>query len=406
MTSPLKNDIDPTRAAGLARLAAFVPNAGRAYHNHRNFDFGPHDRSNVSVLSSYVRHRLVLEEEIAAAVLARHHFTAAEKFLQEVCWRTYWKGWLEHRPDIWRGYLDDVRVERARVECNAGLRRALAAAEHGTTDIACFDAWVSELVTTGYLHNHARMWFASIWIHTLGLPWQLGADFFLRHLLDGDAASNTLSWRWVAGLHTPGKVYFARADNIARYTNGRFPAEHGLKADAEAIQPAPLPPAGKLRPVRPVPQGQPLTLLVTEDDLVPETLVARGSIVSDVLCVDTSTVIAGVSPTVVAYKRAAMSDCRNRLQSAFAVAARTISPSELAAALTAATGSVITPEIPVGPTRDAISAALAASGSSIEPIVECRRAWDAVFWPYAKSGFFRLKAHIPEALIELGLPCG
>jgi deoxyribodipyrimidine photo-lyase len=66
---------------------------------------------------------------------------------------------------------------------------------------------VQELVETGYLHNHARMWFASIWIFTLRLPWELGADFFLRHLLDGDAASNTLSWRWVAGLHTKGKHY-------------------------------------------------------------------------------------------------------------------------------------------------------------------------------------------------------
>lgn len=403
MTTELMNDIEPRRAAGLARLAAFVPSAGRAYRDRRNFDLGPDDRSNVSVLSPYVRHRLVLEEEIVAAVLAQHSFASAEKFLQEVCWRSYWKGWLEHRPGIWRSYLDEVGLERERVDRNAGLRHTRAAAKHGTTEIACFNAWVSELVTTGYLHNHARMWFASIWIHTLGLPWQLGADFFLRHLLDGDAASNTLSWRWVAGLHTPGKVYFARADNIAHYTHGRFPAVHGLKTDGVASPPVSLPASGKLRPVRPVPTRQPVTLLVTEEDLSPETLLADGSSVAAVLCLDTSTAIAGVSPSVATYKRAAMADCRDRLQRAFAVPPRLIRLSELAAALAAATGPVVTAEIPVGPTRDAVTATLAASASSIDRLVECRRPWDAMFWPHAKSGFFRLKERIPAVLKELGL---
>ena len=97
----------------------------------------------------------------------------------------------------------------------------------GATGIDCFDAWARELVATGYLHNHARMWFASIWIFTLRLPWELGADFFLRHLIDGDPASNTLSWRWVAGLQTAGKTYLATAENIARFTGGRF-APQGL----------------------------------------------------------------------------------------------------------------------------------------------------------------------------------
>ena len=92
----------------------------------------------------------------------------------------------------------------------------------GNTGIDCFDFWVNELLEYGYLHNHARMWFASIWIHTLNLPWQLGADFFLKNLLDGDTASNTLSWRWVAGLHTQGKNYIATESNINKYTNNRF----------------------------------------------------------------------------------------------------------------------------------------------------------------------------------------
>lgn len=404
MTS-FPQEIEPSRAVGLARLAAFVPSAGRAYRDHRNFDLGPDNRSNVSVLSPYVRHRLILEEDIAAAVLARHSFTAAEKFLQEVCWRTYWKGWLEHRPGIWQSYLEDVGLEAARVERNAGLRHALSAAESGATDIACFNAWVAELLSTGYLHNHARMWFASIWIHTLGLPWQLGADFFLRHLLDGDAASNTLSWRWVAGLHTPGKVYSARAENIAHYTNGRFPAARGLKTDVEAPQPVSLPPAGKLRAERSVPTGQPVTLLVTEEDLSPETLFAGKAIVTDILCLDTSAATAGVSPMVASYKRAAMADCCERLQRAFAFKPRVITPSELALALPA-TRAVVTAEIPVGPTRDAITSSLGAAGGSIDRLVACRRSWDTAFWPHARWGFFRLKERIPDVLTGLGLPVG
>jgi deoxyribodipyrimidine photo-lyase len=118
------------------------------------------------------------------------------------------------------------------------VRTAYAQAVEGRTGIAAFDTFACDLVRHGYLHNHARMWFASIWIFTLKLDWELGADFFLRHLRDGDAASNTLSWRWVAGLHTKGKTYLARADNIARFTahrpDGPLTAE-GLAEEAEPL---------------------------------------------------------------------------------------------------------------------------------------------------------------------------
>ena len=192
----------PSREEGLRRLQDFVPRSGRAYAASRNHDFGPDVRTNVSLLSPYVRHRLIGEWEIAEAVLSRYALSTAEKFIQEVCWRTYWKGWLEQRPEIWQRYMSDVARLMREVEADPARREAYRRAVCGETGIACFDAWVQELRGTGYLHNHARMWFASIWFYTLKLDWQLGADFFLRHLLDGDPASNTLSWRWVCGLHT------------------------------------------------------------------------------------------------------------------------------------------------------------------------------------------------------------
>ena len=100
-----------------------------------------------------------------------------------------------------------------------------------TSGIECFDDWVKELIKYGYLHNHSRMWFASIWVHTLNLPWELGANFFLTHLLDADPASNTLSWRWVAGLHTEGKVYLANEDNIKKFTKERYTKKNILKKE-------------------------------------------------------------------------------------------------------------------------------------------------------------------------------
>lgn len=187
-----------TRAEGEARMAAFVPRMGRHYAAGRNYDYGPDKHRDVSGLSAYLRRRLVLEEEVVAAALAAHGPEQAEKFIQEVVWRGYFKGWLERRPVIWASYRDGVLQDLDALARDRALRRAVADAEAGQTGLACFDAWAQELVETGYLHNHARMWFASIWIFSLGLPWRLGANFFYRHLLDGDPASNTLGWRWLA----------------------------------------------------------------------------------------------------------------------------------------------------------------------------------------------------------------
>ena len=180
-----------TRQAGLDQLKAFIPHAGANYAKRRNYDFGPGQHSAVSQLSPYIRHRLIREDEVLRAVLDQHSSQNAEKFIQEVFWRTYWKGWLEMRPSVWGAYWAELALAWDQVQTQSGLRSEWEAACKGETGIECFDAWARELAQTGYLHNHSRMWFASIWIFTLRLPWALGADFFLRHLLDGDPASNT-----------------------------------------------------------------------------------------------------------------------------------------------------------------------------------------------------------------------
>ncbi len=196
----------PTRASALAQLDEFIAVA-RLYARDRNHVKPAHPA--VSKLAPAIRHRLISEEEVASIVLQAHSFGRVEKFIQEVYWRRYWKSWLALRPTVWSEYvsfLSDSSKDPA-VE-------TIANAESGN---AVIDHFAHELVTTGYLHNHARMWFAAWWVHEARLPWQWGADFFFRHLLDGDPASNTLSWRWVAGLQTPGKTYLARRSNLEKY---------------------------------------------------------------------------------------------------------------------------------------------------------------------------------------------
>jgi len=225
----------PSRSLALEKLTDFIPKAGLNYRNKRNYDFGPSNHNYVSQLSPFIRRRILTETEVLRAILNKYSLPSSEKFVQEVFWRTYWKGWLEMRPSVWLDYQNDLSRLENQIMTQAGLRKSWETACEGKTEIDCFDFWACELKETGYLHNHARMWFASIWIFTLNLPWQLGADFFLRHLLDGDPASNTLSWRWVAGLQTQGKTYLARRDNISKFTNDRFDPR-GLSSSAKALK--------------------------------------------------------------------------------------------------------------------------------------------------------------------------
>tara|TARA_B100000886_G_C20420358_1_gene491277 strand:- start:1258 stop:2439 length:1182 start_codon:yes stop_codon:yes gene_type:complete len=199
------------------RLVYFTENIIQKYAQQRNFDFHDKKKNCVSGLSAAINRRIIAEWDVARHVLSFHPYTKVEKFIQEICWRTYWKGYLEHYPSIWHRYIKDVE-KMQELKNYLNFKNAVSA----KTGIECFDFWMDELKNNGYLHNHSRMWFSSIWTHTLNLPWQLGADVFMQYLLDGDPASNTLSWRWVAGLHTRGKTYLANAENIKKFTGGLF----------------------------------------------------------------------------------------------------------------------------------------------------------------------------------------
>ena len=211
-------EFEASRAKAVDKLNHFVENNLFEYSRLRNFDFGPDNKSNISCLSPYITHGIINELEVIDKSLKKFSFLKNEKFIQEVLWRVYWKGWLELRPNVWSDYLKELNNLKSEFKNNQNYIDAI----EGKTNLQCFNEWVNELKVNNYLHNHVRMWFASIWTFTLELPWQLGAEFFMKHLYDGDAASNTLGWRWVAGIQTQGKHYLASEWNIKKFTNNRF----------------------------------------------------------------------------------------------------------------------------------------------------------------------------------------
>ncbi len=379
---------EPTRAAGLARLDAFAPAMGRRYAAERNHDHGRVGTwpANVSVLSPYLRHRLVEEQEVLSRALDDHGPDKAEKFVGEVLWRGYFRGWLEQRPAVWGRYLAERDGAMAAVDANGGLARDYRAAVEGRTGIDCFDAWARELSEHNWLHNHARMWFASIWIFTLRLPWVLGADVFLRHLLDGDSASNTLSWRWVAGLHTRGKAYAARADNIAKYTDGRFDPK-GLADHVEPLTEDFEQPLTRFTP-SPVPrvEGEWL-LLLHEGDLA----------IDHPLPTPPAAVIAlgprdeGLAEPVAAFRHAAIEDAAARASSAYGCPILRCETPEAIGAV-ADGRPIVSPHVPIG------------NAPPLPGVATFVRDYDAAIWPLATAGFFKVKSGAPAKLRALGLP--
>ncbi|MEM1263560.1 MAG: FAD-binding domain-containing protein, partial [Pseudomonadota bacterium] len=290
----------------------------------------------------------------------------------------------------------------AHAELTATEESDYQAAIAGKSGIACFDAWVNELIATGYLHNHARMWFASIWIFTLRLPWQLGAEFFLRHLLDGDAASNTLSWRWVGGLQTRGKTYLARADNIARYTEGRFGSITGL---AETAEPLPWiePPTPRrdfvvvaLRP------GLTSGLLITDDDFSPWPAIAGAQIASVAMLNSVNArTDTGVASNVAQFVTALSNDSAQSIEGRLGLVPQTVADSDAIIAWAEAQQlrQVIMPYTPVGPSADLLTDLANRLGKRDIRLANPLRRWDEAAWPHATRGFFPFRKIIPDLLV-------
>ncbi len=400
----------PNRAAGLAALDSFLPRAGKRYASTRNHDLGK-NRDNVSQLSPWLHAGLLSESEVLEAVLGQHSASAAEKFVSEVFWRIYFKGYLEQRPSIWRAYCGGRAFAFAGLDANASLRKGYDEATEGRTGIDAFDHWARELVETGYLHNHARMWFASIWMHTLKLDWHLGADFFLRHLMDGDAASNTLSWRWVAGLHTKGKHYIARKGNIARYTadhpEGPLPAE-GLASDAEPLTEA----EDHSRHTLDLPgteldldDGEPFALLLHDEAASHVALdLPRGPALVIGAARPEARSPHPIGDPARSFARAAVANGVEEAANAHDCESAVWDNEGDLVALLAERGitRLACPYLPAGWTRDALLPGLQAFANEGRTAILLSDL-DRATWPHAKGGFFGVKKVMHSAMREAGI---
>ncbi len=376
-------------------LERFLPQVEN-YATRRNFDFGPSDRSNVSRLAPYLTTRLITQRDVLTAILANREEESAGKFIQEVCWRTYWRGWLEMRPEVWTDWLADCEALGTTPEAESAERAITE-----PTGIDCFDAWVAELRATGYLHNHARMWFASIWIFTLGLPWQLGAQFFYRHLLDADAASNTLCWRWVAGIQTEGKHYLATADNISRFTEGRFSGSGRLVEDAGPISDSRkyVRQSLELPPEELPTEGRVGVLLHGEDccfELAVSAVVQPVGLASGWPYGFNQ--MTGWDGSVTAFRKDALVDATERAVRRWNVPHTDLSASHWGAAVAGWAEAerldcIITPFLPIGPWRDFLRPRLAEVACPVHEVV---RDWDRALWPHADRGFFPFRRHLRD----------
>jgi len=397
-----------TRADALARLEAFLAHAPQ-YAARRNHVVPGHPH--VSRLSAALRHRLLTEQEVVEATLAQHPFRVVEKFLQEVLWRGYWRGWLARNPQVWSRAVDQAAALEATLP--PGARRAAQAAAEGRSGEPLMDIFALELRETGYLHNHARMWWASFWVHHLGLPWALGAQHFARHLLDFDAASNTLSWRWVAGLQTPGKTYLVTPENLRRFCAPELLDRAGhIRLSTVSARPQPeapfaSPPSKPERWVEsapPTPPGgqRPVVLLHDED-----------------LCLESSP-LAHARPRAVAQWAPPLGPETPRPRAAWLERAREDAAARAAAhfgcsiqrcdsldavlgVCDAAEADALTLMAPaVGPLQDALEGLADAATARGRAVIARTRPWDRALAPHAARGFFPFWASVGPRLERRG----
>ncbi|MEN9926772.1 MAG: hypothetical protein RL268_2898 [Pseudomonadota bacterium] len=383
-----------TRATALARLDAFVSDAAASYGARRNLVDPSGSHAAVSRLSAALRRRLVSEEEVVRAVLAAHPFKQVEQFIAEVFWRTYWKGWLELHRGLWPETVAEIAGAKQQLLANGPAALQYQAAVNAATGIEAFDHWVRELENTGYLHNWARMQVASIWVFTLRLPWQLGADWMFHRLLDADPASNTLSWRWVSGLHTAGKTYLADEERISSMTGGVLKAR-GLAKESRIPLASPLPSLTALRePVSPDPKA-PSLVLITCEDLSLETELRLDNVRGIIILRDLPMSHAD---------RIAIADAADRASEHWGVPCQEVAfASMVKAARERGCTQIVTGFIPTGSTADSLAEAQDLLMDEGITFAEHQRRWDRLAWPFCAKGFFQLKSRIPALLRDLSI---
>jgi len=374
---------EASRAKAINQLDNFVENNLAEYSRLRNFDFGPEKRLNVSCLSPYITHGIINEKEVIKKSLSKFSFSKNEKFIQEVLWRTYWKGWLELRPNVWTDYLLELDKIKNEFQNNQDYLSAI----EGKTNIDCFNEWVNELKENNYLHNHTRMWFASIWIFTLNLPWQLGAEFFLKHLYDGDAASNLLSWRWVAGLQTKGKQYLFSPSNLRRFSNNRFNVEKINNRQILLEESNQIPYEDEIYKSNMEPKSK--SLILFENDLHAPTLrnIFRNYKNVFIVVLENEQRKIKLSESVISFKQELVHEFTNQFDNVIK-----IDPASLKKTL----GDIrqldmIYPGI--GENSDFISDFKIKNNKLIFNLV---RDQDLFAWKFAKKGFFKFKENIPK----------
>jgi deoxyribodipyrimidine photo-lyase len=193
------------------RLAAIEP---LAYARTRNFLDGK-----VTRLSPYIRHGILTLNRVRNEALRRASSPERiEKFIQELAWRDFWQRIYRAHPEwIWQ----DVEPYKTGFSASDYADELPGDISRGETGVAFLDQVIRELILTGYMHNHARMYVASYVVHWRQVKWQAGARWFLHHLLDGDPASNNLSWQWVASTFS-NKPYIFNLENVQRYAGAAY----------------------------------------------------------------------------------------------------------------------------------------------------------------------------------------
>jgi deoxyribodipyrimidine photo-lyase len=202
------NAFEPTLSAAREQLARFRPDA---YAGTRNQIDGA-----VSKLSPYLTHGFLGLAEVFRSIHAREPLDVRHKFVFELGWRAYFR-------HVWHFLGNDIHrsIHQGPLPEGSYSQDMPEDVVAGLTGVPVIDISVQELYATGYLHNHARMWLASYLVHLRKVHWHCGAQWLLSHLIDGDVASNHLSWQWVAGTGSV-KPYLFNADNVAKFAPPRW----------------------------------------------------------------------------------------------------------------------------------------------------------------------------------------